>query len=158
MADDTRDLEKKVRDAESKLKVTEAALKDVKSRRIGLAFWSAAGGIVLFGVVGHWFPGYQLDSTARATSKSDVAEALSDVVAELCVERFMKGPGLATRLEGLKDANGDWSKASYIRQGTWAETSDGQKSDQTTAGKCVTLITEREDAADAATAAAAQKS
>ncbi len=143
MSDNARDFQRQLRDAQSKIRAAETAVAEVKRQRIRLSALSAVGGFLLFAVGGHWFPGYQLDSTAIATSKDSAANAVSEVMAELCAERFMKASGFEARLTGLKDATGDWSKASYIRDGAWAETPDGEKSDQATAGKCVSLIAER---------------
>jgi hypothetical protein len=98
---------------------------------------------MLFAVGGHWFPGYQLDSTAMSTSNKHAAKAVMQVMSELCAERFMRASGLESRLEGLKDATGDWNKANYIREGAWAETPDGARSDHATAQECVVLIAER---------------
>jgi len=47
------------------------------------------------------------------------------------------------RLAAFKDVSGDWSKAKYIREGAWADTPDGKKSDHATAEKCIGLIAER---------------
>lgn len=143
MSDETRELETQLRDAQSKIRATESALSNLKGRRTRLAVWSAIGGFMLFAVGGHWFPGYQLDSTAMTTSNEKAATAVSKVMAELCADRFMRAAALETRLASLKDATGDWNKANYIRQGVWAETPDGEKSDHATAGRCAALIAER---------------
>ena len=111
--------------------------------RVRWSVWSAIAGFLLFAVGGHWFPGYQLDSTAIETSRNNAAGAVSKVMSELCAERFMRASGFESRLAGLKDATGNWSKANYIREGVWAETPDGEKSDHGTAEKCLRLIAER---------------
>ena len=97
---------------------------------------------MLFALGGHWFPGYQLDSTADAGAGKVAASAVGDVMAEICAERFMDTTGLESRLAALNGAGSDWSKASYIRDGTWANAPDGEQADYSTAEKCRGLIAE----------------
>ena len=143
MSDEIPRLEGELRDAQSKIKVAEAALADVKRQRIKCSVWSAAGGFLLFAVGGHWFPGYQLDSTALAQSDRNAATAVSEVMAELCTERFMQSPGLATRLAEFNGAKTNWNKLNYVRDGAWAKTPDGRRPDNAAAEKCAVLIAER---------------
>lgn len=143
MNDDTAELKSKLREADMKLREQTGQLRDAKSRSIRLAAGSAIAGFLLFAIGGQWFPGYQLDSTAEAASNKMAASAVSEVMAQLCAERFMRTSGLATRLAGLNEASGDWNKSSYIRDGKWAATSDGEKADHVTADKCRGLIAKR---------------
>jgi hypothetical protein len=147
MSDNSAEFRSRMREAENKARTAEAELKDVKGRRLKLAVWSAIGGFLLFAVGGQWFPGYQLDSTARATANKTAVSAVSEVMAQLCAERFMSSLGLEARLAALDGATGDWSKATYIRDGTWAATPDGtpdgERADHATAEKCRSLIAER---------------
>jgi hypothetical protein len=143
MSDETRKLETQLRDAQSTIRVAEAALANVKRQRIKVSVWSAIGGFLLFAVGGHWFPGYQLDSTAIATSNGRAASAVGEIMAGVCAQRFMNDPAFDAKLAGLKDATGDWSKANYIREGSWAQAPNGEKATHATAGKCVDLIAER---------------
>ena len=144
MNDSTAELERKLRDAENKVRTTESALKNAKSRRLKWSAWSAVAGFLLFAIGGQWFPGYQLDSTAAVTSNKMAASAVSEIMAQLCAERFtMRTSGFESRLAAFKDATGDWNKTKYIREGTWADTPDGEKSDHATAEKCIGLIVER---------------
>jgi hypothetical protein len=143
MSDNTRELEKQLRDAHSSIRVAEAALADVKRQRVKISVLSGVGGFLLFAVGGHWFPGYQLDSTAMATSSEHATNAVGEVMAEVCAQRFMTDPAFDAKLEALKNETGDWSKANYIREGVWAQAPDGEKSTHATAQKCVGLIAER---------------
>ena len=143
MSENISELKTELRDAQNTIRTTTAALAQAKRHRLRLSIWSAAGGFLLFAIGGHWFPGYQLDSTAIRTSNDGAANAVSKVMAGLCAERFMMTPGFEPRLAGLKNANGDWSKAKYIREGGWSQTPDGETSDYATAERCVALIDER---------------
>ena len=140
---DNTALRSQLREAESKARVAEAALKDVKGRRLQLSVGSVIAGFLLSVVGGHWFPGYQLDSTAEATANKKAVSAVSEVMAHVCAERFMSSSGLESRLAALNGESGDYSKASYIRDGTWAVTPDGERADHATADKCRSLIAER---------------
>ena len=143
MSDNVAELRSELRKMESKLRTAEGTLKDAKGRRVKLMISSAIGGFLLFAVAGHWFPGYQLDSTAEATAYEKAAGAVSDVMAQLCLERFMQSSGLESRLTALNGETGDWSKTNYIRNGTWAASPGGGKADHDTADKCRRLIAER---------------
>lgn len=143
MSDNISELQLELRNMESKVRAVEGALKDAKARRVKLAVFSAIGGFLLFAVGGQWFPGYQLDSTAEATAYKKAAGAVSDVMAQLCVERFMSTSGLESRMTAFNGESGDWSKANYIQAGTWATSPDGGKVDHDTAEKCRALIAER---------------
>ncbi len=143
MSDETVELENQLRDANNKVNATEGALTDVKRRRVQISIWSAIGGFLLFAIGGHWVPGYQLDSTAKEASSNSAASAVRTVMSELCAERFMRASGLEDRMTGFTDAKGDWAKANYIREGTWAEKPGGEKSGHSTAEKCTALISER---------------
>jgi len=140
---DTTELKSQLREAESKLRGAEIELKGEKERRLKFSIGSAIAGFLLFAVGAQWYPGYQLDSTAEANADQVASSAVRDVMAQLCAERFMETAGLESRLAAFNDANGDWGKAKYIREGTWAATPDGAKTDYATAEKCRALIGER---------------
>jgi hypothetical protein len=152
MSNDTADMQEKLRVAEAKAGVAESSMKLAQSGLTRNRTWSALIGAGIVIVAGHWFPGYQLDSTAENTSASAAQSAVGDVMAQLCVERFMAGDGLDARLEALNDAVGDWSQANHIRDGNWATKPDGKQSDHDTAKKCRSLIAERVTAEEAKTA------
>ncbi len=144
MNDNATELQIKLRNAEKEVRAGETALRNAKGRLVKWSVWSALGGIALVAVGGQWFPGYQLDSTAKVTADKMAESAVSDVFASLCAERFMMtASGLESRLAAFKEQNNEWDKASYIREGTWADTPDGKKSDYDTAKKCMSLIADR---------------
>lgn len=144
MNDSTVELQKELRDVKNKVRTAESALKDAKKNRMQWSIWSAVAGFLLFAIGGQWFPGYQLDSTAVVTSNRIAASAVREVMAQLCAERFtMRTAGFESRLAAFNDAADDWKKTEYIREGIWADTPDGEKSDRATAEKCINLIAER---------------
>ena len=111
-------------------------------QRVKLCAWSAIGEILLFAVGGQWFPGDQLDSTAKVTATKMTAIAVTKVMAQRCAERFMMTSGLESRLAGLNEVSGGRDKSNYIRDGAWATTPGGEKSDYDTAEQCRSLIAE----------------
>ena len=143
MSDNIKELQSEIRDMESKVRAAEGTVKDARRGRVKLIVLSAIGGFLLFAVGGQWFPGYQLDSTADAAAHERAAAAVSDVMAQLCVERFMKTSGLESRLTALNEETSEWKQANYIQDGTWAASPDGGKADHDTADKCRSLIAER---------------
>jgi hypothetical protein len=143
MSDNIDELRSENRDMKSKVRAAEGALKDARRGRVKLIVASAIGGFLLFAVGGQWFPGYQLDSTAEATAHEKAAGAVSNVMAELCMERFMNTSELKSRMTALDGETSDWNRANYIQTGTWATLPDGGKADHDTADKCRALIAER---------------
>ncbi|MDH3315846.1 MAG: hypothetical protein OER43_08795 [Gammaproteobacteria bacterium] len=141
--DKTAEIQSKLREAEMKLREQKGELRDAKSRGVRLAVGSAIGGFLLFAIGGQWFPGYQLDSTAEATSNQMATSAVSELMSQLCAERFMTTSGLDARLAALDEASGDWNKSNYIRDGAWANAPDGEKADYATAERCRNLIGKR---------------
>ena len=107
MSDNTNELKTRLRAAENDAKVASRALKEMKGKRISLAIWALVAGFMLFAVGGQWFPGYQLDSTAEAAAQERADGAISEIMAELCAERFMRASGLETRLTDLNNAPSD---------------------------------------------------
>ena len=149
MSNDTADMQEKLRVAEAKAGVAENSMKLAQTGLTRNRMWSALIGAGVVIVAGPWFPGYQLDSTAQNTSASAAEAAVNDVMAQLCVERFMTADGLDARLEALNSEVGDWSQAKHIRNGSWAVKPDGEQSDHDTAKKCRGLIAERVTAGEA---------
>jgi len=143
MNDGSVDYKTQMREVESKLRESEKALSAAKGRVVKLSVWSAIGGFMLFAVGGQWFPGYQLDSTAANASQETAVAAVSDVMAQLCLERFMNEPELDRRMAELNKAVGDWGQANYLRDGKWVTTPSGEETDHGTAEKCRGLIANR---------------
>ena len=142
-ADKTAELQTKLRQLEMTARDQKIELRVAKSHGTKLAIAAAIGGAVLVAFGGQWFPGYQLDSTAKATASEMTTSAVSGIMAELCAERFMKTSGLASRLSGLNGASTAWDKASYIREGGWASTADGEEADYAIVENCRDLIADR---------------
>ena len=143
MDEPTMDLKSQLRDAQREVTAAQGTLRQTQARTRKVAVWAAIGGFMLFAIGGQWFPGYQLDSTAKETSQKAVVGAVRNIMAQLCVERFMAESGLESRLADLNAETGDWSQANYIRNGTWAAKPDGEKADHATAEECRDLIAER---------------
>lgn len=149
MSDNSSELKSKLRDSEMKGREQTVELRDLKSRSVRLAAGSAIAGFLLFAIGGQWFPGYQLDSTAEANANQMAAAAVTELKAQYCAENFMRTAGLETRLAAWNEVKGGWDKASFIRDGAWAATPDGEKADYVTAEKCRDLIAERVSAKSA---------
>ena len=132
-----------LRDANSQLVAVRAELKDVKRSRVRYSAWSAVAAIVLVATGAQWVPGYQLDSTAAAGAGSRATDAVSEVMAQICAERFLRAPDVESRIAGLNSVSGSWEKAGYIRDGSWAMKPDGLRPDFATAERCSELIVTR---------------
>lgn len=140
MADELTECRASLRDAERRASDLESALKKSKKGQLKIAIWSAVGGFLLFALGGHWVPGYQLDSTAEETISETSRTEVGNVVAQYCARNFMQEEGLAERMTALDGENGDWSKATFIRNGSWGNTPEGESPTHDTAEKCNQLI------------------
>ncbi len=101
-------------------------------------FWSCAGCVAATAIVGFTLGGWVTGGTAQAMANKAAADARTELVAAVCVERFMTSPGAGAELAALKDAR-RWDRGGMIRDGGW-----------------VTLLGHDDSFSDAANACAAQ--
>lgn len=140
MSEHTTDLKAALRDAESKVRSAEARMIELNKSLVKTAVWSGVGGFLLFAVGAHWFPGYQLDSTAARTAKQEAGQAVNELMAQLCAERFLSSSEVLPNLKALDEESGRWEKATFIRDGSWAVNPNGDRPDMDTAERCSELI------------------
>jgi alpha/beta superfamily hydrolase len=85
-----------------------------------LWFWSSAAVFIATLVVGFGFGGWVTGSTAQRMADASVKDARAQLVAGICVDRYIRGEELASRMTKFKEAN-SWDQRKLIEAGKWAE-------------------------------------
>lgn len=85
-----------------------------------LWLWSCAGCIVLTMILGFTWGGWVTGGAASDMAESAAQDARANVLATLCVNRFVSAKYAADELVELKEAS-RWDRDQIIEQGGWAE-------------------------------------
>lgn len=83
-----------------------------------LWFWSAAGVAVATIVLGFTVGGWVTGGTAQEMAENAVDEARAQLVANVCVEKFVSSEQFASQLTALKETS-SWDRDSMIADGGW---------------------------------------
>lgn len=83
-----------------------------------LWFWSVAGAVVLTMIVGFTAGGWTTGGTATEMAEDAARTARAELVANLCVERFVTGPNASQKLAELKDTS-SYQRDTFITEGGW---------------------------------------
>ena len=85
-----------------------------------LWFWSVAGTAVLTMIVGFTAGGWTTGGTAAEMAEDAASTARAELVANLCVERFVTGPNASQKLAELKDTS-SYQRDTFITEGGWVK-------------------------------------
>lgn len=80
--------------------------------------WSCAGSIAATMVVGFTVGGWVTGGTAQEMAENAVEETRAELVASVCVERFVDSTQFADQLASLKEAD-SWDRDGMIVDGGW---------------------------------------
>ena len=83
-----------------------------------LWFWSIVGASVLTTVVGFTWGGWVTTGTASTMADVAVRDARADLVADMCVHKFVSSNDAAENLKILK-AKSSWQREDFIKNGGW---------------------------------------
>ena len=92
-----------------------------------LWFWSVAGAAVLTMIVGFTAGGWTTGGSAMEMAKNSARDARAELVANLCVEKFVSAPDASQTLAKLKETS-SYQRDSFITDGGWTKLS-GMKKD-----------------------------
>lgn len=84
----------------------------------GQWIWSCIGAVVLTMIVGFTAGGWVTGGTAMEMTESAVSETRSEIVANLCVDKFVGSANAEGRLAALKEAD-SWERDNMIEDGGW---------------------------------------
>ena len=100
-----------------------------------LWFWSMAGVAVLTMIVGFSAGGWTTGGTATKMAEDAARTARAELVANLCVERFVTGPNASQKLAELKDTS-SYQRDTFITEGGWIKLAGMQREAPGAADRC----------------------
>jgi hypothetical protein len=101
-------------------------------------FWACAGCVVAALIVGFTWGGWVTGGTATQMAAKAANDARAQLAADICVERFGKGPDATAQLTALKNSD-TWKRDSFIEAGGWA-TMTGDKPVAGAASLCAQIL------------------
>lgn len=81
-------------------------------------FWSSVGVVLATIFVGFGWGGWVTGGNAQQMADEAADEARAQLVADVCVERYVSSEGFAERLVKLKEAS-SWDREEMIEKGEW---------------------------------------
>jgi hypothetical protein len=84
----------------------------------GVWLWSCVACIVLTMIVGFTWGGWVTGGSAQTMAAQAEQEAREQLIASICVERFVNEPNAAGNLAELKEAS-TYDQDNYIEEGGW---------------------------------------
>ncbi len=119
-----------------------------------LWIWSCLGTAVAVMIVGFTVGGWVTGGTANEMAETAAEDARTELVASVCVERFMNSPDAATTLAELKEAE-SWNRDDLISDGGWVTLAGVDQTVYGSADLCADRLAEMD--APATTASATDK-
>ena len=83
-------------------------------------FWACAGAVILATAVGFSWGGWVTGGTARAMAEQSAAQARQELIAGVCVDRFMAGPVAGNQLTALQKMTSGYAQGKFVQDGGWA--------------------------------------
>jgi hypothetical protein len=82
-------------------------------------FWSCIGSVLVTMILGFSIFGWTTAGTAQARADNAVEKARENLVASICVQRFVTAPNAGDELVELKQVD-SWKRDDFIEEGGWA--------------------------------------
>lgn len=116
-------------------------------------FWSCVACVALTMIVGFTWGGWVTGGSATAMAEEARGEGRAELVASVCVEKFMGAPDAALKLAELKEES-QWQRDGYVEEGGWATLVGMEEPVDGAAEICAEQLAEMEIPAASATAPA----
>jgi hypothetical protein len=100
----------------------------------------AAAGVVATIVIGFYWGGWILGSTAEKQIKDAEQASIVRVLAPICADKFRRSTDVSANLEALKKAD-SWSRYEIIEKAGWT-TFPGSEPDRNVAEACANLLSQ----------------
>lgn len=100
-----------------------------------LWFWTVVGAIVLTMIVGFTAGGWTTAGTATEMAKTSAIKARAELVANLCVEKFITASNASDNLAKLK-GTASYQRDSFISDGGWVKLAGLKKDVPGAADRC----------------------
>jgi hypothetical protein len=82
-------------------------------------FWSCVGCVIAALIVGFTWGGWVTGGTATEMAERAARQARAELVATVCVQRFLDASDSRAQLASLKETN-SWQRDDFIEKGGWA--------------------------------------
>ena len=99
-----------------------------------------AAGAVATMVIGFYWGGWTLGSTAEKVAKERAGSAVVAALAPICVDKFRQAANAATNLSDLNNINYDWERGTFVEKGGWATMPGATSPDTAVARACAELL------------------
>jgi hypothetical protein len=83
-------------------------------------FWSCVASVIVTIVIGFGWGGWVTGGTADEVAESAAQDARQELVAAVCIDRFMAAGDARARLVELKDLASSYRQGEFIEDGGWA--------------------------------------
>jgi pimeloyl-ACP methyl ester carboxylesterase len=83
-------------------------------------FWACAGSMVLATVVGFSWGGWVTGGTAEKMADKAAAQARQELIAGVCVDRFLAAPDAGNQLTALQEMTSAYAQGKVVLDGGWA--------------------------------------
>jgi hypothetical protein len=83
-------------------------------------FWACVGSVILATVIGFSWGGWVTGGTARAMADKSAAQARQQLIAGVCVDRFMAAPDAGNQLTTLREMTSAYTRGKFVQDGGWA--------------------------------------
>jgi hypothetical protein len=83
-------------------------------------FWACAGSVALALAIGFSWGGWVTGGTAREMAEESAAQARQELVAVVCVDRFMAAPDMHAQLTALQGIDRSYQRSKFVEDGGWA--------------------------------------
>ncbi|TEA77790.1 hypothetical protein [Allopusillimonas ginsengisoli] len=91
-----------------------------------LWFWSCAGTAALTMIIGFTAGGWVTGGTATEQAQASTKQAVAQLAANICTNRFNAAPDASAKLAALKETD-SWKRDTFIEEGGWVTFADTQK-------------------------------
>jgi hypothetical protein len=99
-----------------------------------------AVGAVATMVIGFYWGGWTLGSTAKEQAQRTATSAVVAALAPICVDKFQVAADSSTNLVELKKVS-SWQQATFVEKGGWATLPGSKTPDTAVARACAELLT-----------------
>jgi hypothetical protein len=106
-------------------------------------FWSCVGCVIATLVIGFTWGGWVTGGTAQAMAAEAASSAKAELVASVCVNRFMASPDAKAQLATLKETS-SWERDDFLEKGGWLSVVKGGETVDGAADICVERLMKAE--------------
>ena len=99
-------------------------------------FWACVACVIATIVIGFTWGGWVTGGTAKAMAENAATSAKAELVASVCVDRFLAAADAKANLATLKDTS-SWERDDYLEKGGWLSITKGKQPVDGAADLCV---------------------